>query len=119
MKDYLGRTFLMGFRGKLALVFASLLIVAVTAISALEFERTTRMMVSNLGDSGVSLANQIFEQMRVALAKPHSDSLSLLRIDPALSSSLRSAQAFTKGVVYARIDAADGSLIAGTPLGPP
>jgi hypothetical protein len=60
-------TWLMGFRVKLALVFAALLIVAVAAISALEFERTTRMMVSNLSDTGVSLANQIFEQMRVAL----------------------------------------------------
>ena len=42
----------MGFRGKLALVFASLLIVAVSAISVMEFERTTRLMVSNLNDTG-------------------------------------------------------------------
>jgi len=33
----------------------------------------------------------------------------------AISASLRSAQAFTKGVVYARIEGADGSMIAGTP----
>lgn len=109
----------MGFRGKLALVFASLLIVAVTAISALEFERTTRMMVSNLSDAGVSLANQVFEQMRVALTQHHGDPIATLRNDPAISSSLRSAQAFTKGVVYARIEGIDGSLIAGTPLGSP
>jgi signal transduction histidine kinase len=107
----------MGFRGKLALVFASLLIVAVTAISALEFERTTRLMVSNLDDAGVALANQIFEQMRVALGQHHGDAVTALRSDPAISSSLRSAQAFTKGVVYARIEGVDGSLIAGTPLG--
>jgi signal transduction histidine kinase len=109
----------MGFRGKLALVFASLLIVAVTAISALEFERTTRMMVSNLSDAGVSLANQIFEQMRVSLTQHHGDPIATLRADPAVASSLRSAQAFTKGVVYARIEGVDGSLIAGTPLGSP
>ena len=107
----------MGFRGKLSLVFASILIVAVTAISLLEFERTTRLMVSTLEDSGVSLANQIFEEMRVALARGHSDPLVTLRTDPAIASSLRSAQAFTKGVVYARIVTADGTLIAGTPLG--
>jgi signal transduction histidine kinase len=107
----------MGFRGKLALAFAALLIVAVTAISALEFERTVRMMVSNLGDSGVSLANQIFEQMRFALGRPQANPIQVLRNDPAISSSLRSAQAFTKGVVYARIEGADGILIAGTPLG--
>ena len=106
----------MGFRGKLALLFAWLLIVAVTAISALEFERTTRMMVSNLSDTGVSLANQIFEQMRVALEQPSTDPAAALRSDPAISSSLRSAQAFTKGVVYARIEAVDGSMLAGTPL---
>ncbi len=108
----------MGFRGKLALVFAWLLILAVTAISALEFERTTRMMVSNLNDTGVSLTNQIFEQMRVALGQP-GDPLATLRNDPAISSSLRSAQAFTKGVVYARVEAIDGSVIAGTPLPSP
>src|ERR1700681_287847 len=107
----------MGFRGKLALVFASLLIVAVTAISALEFERTTRMMVSNLSDTGIALANQIFEQMRVALTQHHGDPVVTLRTDPAIASSLRSAQAFTKGVVYARIVGVDGLLIAGTPLG--
>jgi len=107
----------MSFRAKLALVFASLLIVAVTAISALEFERTTRMMVSNLSDTGVALANQIFEQMRVALTQHHGDPVVTLHTDPAIASSLRSAQAFTKGVVYARIVGVDGSLIAGTPLG--
>ncbi|HVN27659.1 MAG TPA: histidine kinase dimerization/phospho-acceptor domain-containing protein, partial [Candidatus Binataceae bacterium] len=108
----------MGFRGKLALVFASLLVIAVTAISILEFERTTRLMVSTLEDSGVALANQIFEQMRVALGQGHGDPAATLRTDPAIASSLRSAQAFTKGVVYARIVTADGSFIAGTPLDP-
>ncbi len=109
----------MGFRVKLALVFASLLIVAVTAISALEFERTTHMMVSNLSDTGVALANQIFEQMRVALSQHQGDAFAKLHDDPAIASSLRSAQAFTKGVVYARIEWVDGSLIAGTPLDSP
>jgi signal transduction histidine kinase len=107
----------MGFRGKLALVFASLLIVAVTAISVLEFERTTRLMVSNLEDAGVALANQIFEQMRLALSRGQGDPAATLRTDPAVASSLRSAQAFTKGVVYARIVTAEGAFIAGTPLG--
>jgi signal transduction histidine kinase len=105
----------MGFRAKLALVFAALLIVAVSAISALEFERTTRMMVSNLSDAGISLVNQIFEQMRVTLGQNHGDPVTTLRSDPAIASSLRSAQAFTKGVVYARVEGVDGSLIAGTP----
>ena len=106
----------MGFRGKLALIFASLLIVAVTAISVLEFERTARLMVSNLSDAGVSLANQVFEQMRVTLLQPQTDPIAALRNDPSIASSLRSAQAFTKGVVYARIEGMDDSLIAGTPL---
>jgi signal transduction histidine kinase len=105
----------MSFRAKLALVFAALLIVAVTAISALEFERTTRMMVANLSDTGTSLVNQIFEQMRVSLAQHYGDPVTTLRTDPSIASSLRSAQAFTKGVVYARIDGVDGSSIAGTP----
>ncbi len=109
----------MGFRGKLALVFASLLIFAVSAISVMEFERTTRLMVSNLSDTGVSLANQVFEQMRVTLSQPQTDPVAALRNDPSIASSLRSAQAFTKGVVYARIEGADGSLIAGTPLPEP
>ena len=105
----------MSFRAKLALIFAALLIVAVTAISALEFERTARMMVANLSDTGVSLVNQIFEQMRVSLGQHHGDPVATLRTDPSIASSLRSAQAFTKGVVYARIEGVDGSLIAGTP----
>ena len=86
----------MGFRGKLALVFASLLIFAVSAISVMEFERTTRLMVSNLSDTGVSLADQVFEQMRVSLSQPQADPVAALRNDPSISSSLRSAQAFSK-----------------------
>ncbi len=109
----------MGFRGKLALVFASLLIFAVSAISVMEFERTTRLMVSNLSDTGVSLANQVFEQMRVTLSQPQTDPAAALRNDASIASSLRSAQAFTKGVVYARIEGVDGALIAGTPLPEP
>src|SRR5690348_9925550 len=105
----------MGLRGKLAVIFATLLVLTVIAISLLEFERTMRMMVHNLGDTGVSLTEQIFEQMRAALSQSRGDPVESLRNDGAIAASLRSAQAFTKGVVYARIVAADGSLIAGTP----
>jgi signal transduction histidine kinase len=108
--------FSLGLRGKLALIFASLLVLVVAAISALDFERTTRMMVSNLGDSGISLTDQIFEQMRAALARQKGDPVQILRNDTAISSSLRSAQAFTKGVVYARVEGVDDTLIAGTPV---
>lgn len=108
--------FAMGLRGKLALVFAAFLILAVVAISALEFERTVRSTVSNLGDSGNSLINQTFEQMRAALGQLHGDPTQILRNDDAISVSLKSAQAFTKGVVYARIEAPDASVIVGTPV---
>ena len=109
----------MGFRGKLALVFASLLIFAVSAISVMEFERTTRLMVSNLSDTGVSLAKQVFEQMWAALSQPQADPVAALRNDLAIASTLKSAAAFGTGVVYARIEGADGSLIAGTALPSP
>src|SRR5579862_5350464 len=108
----------MGFRGKLALVFASLLIFAVSAISVMEFERTTRLMVSNLGDTGLSLAKQVYEQMRDTFRQPQSDPIGALRNDPAIASTLRSAQAFGKGVLYARIVGVDGSVIAGPPASP-
>ncbi len=105
----------MGFRGKLALVFASLLIFAVSAISVMEFERTTRLMVSNLGDTGVSLAKQVYEQMRDTFKQPQPDPIEALRNDPAIASTLKSASAFGKGVLYARIVGVDGSPIAGPP----
>jgi signal transduction histidine kinase len=106
----------MGLRGKLAVIFATLLILTVIAISILEFERTMRMMVNNLDDTGIALTDQIFEQMRASLTQSRGDPTQSLRNDGAIAASLRSAQAFAKGVVYARIEGADGSVIAGTPL---
>lgn len=106
----------MGLRGKLAVIFASLLILTVIAISLMEFARTMRVMVSNLGDTGIALTDQIFEQMRATLTQSRGDPVESLRNDAAIAASLRSAQAFTKGVVYARIQAADGSMIVGTPV---
>lgn len=109
-------SFAMGLRAKLTLVFAAILILAVAAISSLEFERAVRTTVSNLGDLGNSLINQTFEQMRAALGQFHGDPTQILRNDDAIAVSLKSAQAFTKGVMYARIEAPDGTVIVGTPV---
>ena len=106
----------MDLRAKLAIVFLGILVLPFLVVSVAQVDHSMATMVENLGDSGTMLADQTFEQIRTALVNANSskkaDLETALRGDAALSAFLSSSQAFGKGVVYARVDDASGTLIA-------
>jgi len=104
----------MGLRTKISAIFVPLLVLAVLAVSATEANHAVGVMVESLGDSGTVLVNQTFEQIRAALAHTQGDAVTVLRHDTSLAALLSSSRAFGKGVVYARVVALNGDLIAGT-----
>ena len=104
----------MGLRTKISAIFVPLLVLAVLAVSATEANHAVGVMVESLGDSGTVLVNQTFEQIRTALAHTQGDAATVLRNDASLAALLSSSRAFGKGVVYARVVAFNGDLIAGT-----
>jgi len=104
----------MGLRTKISAIFVPLLLLAVLAVSATEANHAVGVMVESLGDSGTVLVNQTFEQIRAALAHTQGDAATVLRQDTSLAALLSSSRAFGKGVVYARVVALNGDLIAGT-----
>lgn len=112
----------MGLRVKFAVIFLVLLIVPVSAVSAIEIDRRMAVMVDDLADSGSLIINQAFEQIRAILASAPADPAATLTQSAALRGFLFSSQAFGKGVVYVRIDTPSGATIigsgAGTPGGP-
>jgi hypothetical protein len=87
----------MGLRGKIAVIFVALLVAAILAVSALEIAHVTRVMVSDLRDSGAILIEQTFEQIKPRLEQP--DPYQALRSDVTLHEFLDSSQAFARGVV--------------------
>lgn len=99
-------------RGQLATILLLLTLPFVLA-TTLQIERTTRVLVDGLNESGNLLINQIYEQMREALSRAKGDPAGSLRHDARLAAFLASTQAFGRGVVYARIAAPDGATIAG------
>jgi signal transduction histidine kinase len=104
-----------GLRAKLSVVFLSLLVAAVLLVSAVEIDRTVRLMVDGLDASATTLINQTFNQIEIALSHASADPVGALRRDPALAAFLASARAFSEGVIYVRLETLDGALIAGTP----
>jgi signal transduction histidine kinase len=102
---------MMELRTKLATIFLVLLVLPFIAVSAFQIDRTMRVMVDDLADSGRLIANQAFEQIRDALAHSQGDPIAALRSDPPLLALLDSSQAFGTGVVYARVEAIDGTPI--------
>src|SRR6266852_1895854 len=103
----------MGLRGKIAVIFVALLVAAILAVSALEIAHVTRVMVSDLRDSGSILIEQTFEQIKPQLQRP--DPYQALRSDITLHEFLDSSQAFGHGVVYLRIEDPAGTILAAVP----
>ncbi len=101
----------MDLRARLAIIFLVLLVLPFIAVSAFQIDRTMRVMVDDLDESGELIANQAFEQIRQALAHANGDPVAALRSDGALQALLDSSQAFGNGVVYARVDGIDGAPI--------
>lgn len=101
----------MELRSKLVTIFLVLLVLPFVAVSAFQIDRTMQVMVNDLADSGDLVADQIFEQIRGALAQTPGDPIAALRADPALFALIGSSQAFGTGVVYARVEAIDGTPI--------
>ncbi|HJU29748.1 MAG TPA: ATP-binding protein [Candidatus Binataceae bacterium] len=99
-------------RGQLATILLLLALPFVLA-TTLQIERTMRVLVDGLNESGNLLINQIYEQMRDALSLAKGNPTDALRHDARLAAFLSSTQAFGRGVVYARITAPDGAVIAG------
>ena len=108
----------MELRGKLASIFLVLLALPFIAVSAFQIDRTMQVMVNDLADSGRLIADQAFEQIREALAHAQDDPIAALRADSPLSALLNSSQAFGTGVVYARVEAIDGTPIVAAHTGP-
>jgi len=103
-----------GLRAKIATVFAPLLVLAVLVASCAEINRAMTAMIENLGDSGSMLIDQTYEQIRAALSHRTGNPVAILRQDSSLAALLASSSAFGKGVVYARVEATNRELVAGT-----
>jgi signal transduction histidine kinase len=101
----------MELRSKLATIFLVLLVLPFVAVSTFQIDRTMRVMVADLADSGQLIADQAFEQVRDALAHSQGDPVAAMRADTPLLALLDSSQAFGAGVVYARVEAIDGAPI--------
>jgi PAS domain-containing protein len=99
-------------RRKLATIFLLMAAPFVLA-TTLQIERTMRVLADGLNESGNLLINQIYEQMRESLSRANGDPAEVLRHDARVAAFLASTQAFGRGVVYARIAAPDGAVIAG------
>jgi len=102
----------MDLRARLAIIFFILLVLPFVAVSAFQINRTMRVMVDDLGESGELIANQAFEEIRQDLPRSISDPVAAIRSDGSLKALLESSQAFGNGVVYARVDGTDGAPIA-------
>ncbi|MGA2408909.1 MAG: ATP-binding protein [Candidatus Binataceae bacterium] len=105
----------MDLRVKLAIILVLIVGLPFLAVSTVQVERSMDAMVTNLGEAGTTLANQIFEQIRTALlngttAKPE-DMRAALTQNRSLQSLLESSQAFGKAVVFARVDDLSGKPI--------
>src|SRR5882762_2274162 len=99
----------MDLRGKLATIFLVLLVLPFIAVSAFQIDRTMQVMVDDLAESGELIANQAFEQIREGLARATGDPIAAIRADGPLQALLDSSEAFGSGVVYARVEAIDGT----------
>jgi len=108
----------MDLRSRLATIFLVLLVFPFIAVSALQIDRTMRVMVDGLEESGRLIVNQVFEQIREGLAHSQGDPIAALRADAPLSALLESSQAFGTGVVYARVEGIDGVPIVTAQQGP-
>src|SRR5271156_5779004 len=106
----------MGIRAKLVGSFFALLSCAILAVSLLSLDRSLRVMVLGLLDSGDRVAKDTFEQMRGALAAGGPDPARALGADRGLRTAMQSSRAFGEYVVYVRIVSADGTvLVAAAP----
>jgi len=105
----------MGLRTKFAAIFLTLLIVPITATAVFEIDRVSALMVENLRDSATLLINQTFEEMRAT--PPDGDVVAGLQGDRSLRALVNAAQAFGKGVVYLRVAAPNGTVLAGPSAG--
>ena len=107
---------MLSLRGKVAAICSVLSVLAIVIVSALEIGRATRLMVSDLHDSGELLVAQTFEEMRAVLAANSAATpATVLAEAPALRALFGTSRAFGKGVCYIRIQDAAGTPILSTP----
>ncbi len=108
----------MDLRARLAIIFFILLVLPFIAVSAFQINRTMRVMVDDLEESGEMIANQAFEEIRQGLSHASGDPAVAIGSDQSLKALIDSSQAFGSGVVYARVDGIHGAPIAASPYAP-
>jgi len=101
----------MGLRVRLATTFLVLLALAVGSISVLDIDRTLKVLANDLVFTGDRITNEIFEQMRAALASSRKNPELVLEKDPGLSTVINSSRTFGKGVLYVYLESPDGRVI--------
>ncbi len=101
----------MRLRTRLTLYLLALLLIVIGVISSLALEISVGMATDGLFNSAELMSDQIYEQMRLALAKNTADPLIGMRTSAALRALLDSTRAFGPGVVSASIISPDGIVI--------
>lgn len=101
----------MRLRTRLALYLLALILIPIVVISAVALEFSVGMATDGLFNSAELMSDQIYEQMRLALAKSTADPLTGMRTSAALRELLDSTRAFGPGVVSASIISPDGIVI--------
>lgn len=101
----------MRLRTRLAVLFLVMLSVPIFGMSVLALNYSIGTMVGDLSRSAELLAQQIFGQMKLDLARGGGDPFAQLRGSAALRKLLDSSQAFGPEIVSASIIAPDGTIV--------
>ncbi|MGH7924967.1 MAG: hypothetical protein ACREQH_10310, partial [Candidatus Binatus sp.] len=101
----------MRLRTRLAALFLGLLLVPILSMSLIALDYIVGTMIDNLSRSADLMVEQIFEEMRVALAHGKGSVADVLKQSDSLTKLLDSTQAFGPAVVSAYIVAPDGIVI--------
>jgi signal transduction histidine kinase len=109
-----------GLRAKLPITFLALLTAAIVAVSAIYLNRMLQLMAHDVMRSADRCGKEVFEQVRMALANSGTaQPPGALGEDAALQTAIRSAVAFGDYVVYLRVEAIDGHVLAGSDTNAP
>jgi signal transduction histidine kinase len=101
----------MRLRTRLAALFLGLLLVPILSMSLIALDYIVGTMIDDLSRSADLMVEQIFEEMRVALAHGKGSVADVLKKSDSLAKLLDSTQAFGPAVVSAYIVAPDGIVI--------
>jgi two-component system, NtrC family, sensor histidine kinase AtoS len=101
----------MRLRTRLAVLFLVMLSIPIFGMSVLALNYSIDTMVGDLSRSADLLVQQIFEQMKLELARGGADPFAQLQRSATLRKLLDSSQAFGPAIVSASIIAPDGTIV--------